>query len=376
MPRGCPIKFVQHSVFTLALFIPSAHASDDKLFMRKGLETLYLQEAEKYSACRQQTDGECSFSEVEGFLRLLDLNLPEERTTPTYPTSALTEGYAAVVTTELTISDSGLVEDVELLSCESGFGDIDLKHKWRMNGRHCGKFETAAEKVLASYRFPAFPPELSSVPRKIKWRVTFALEGENSNDVNAQITDLKSHQLRKVQKFSQSKDWAALEEYALDNLEKSSVFYYYAADSALMMGKGLLAIDRFTQFLKNGGDSYWHFGVRAVAITIPYYYELANDQEVVDLAKPSLLERYLKEGNAIPKAAVADALLKYASSLTLTKEPEIAEALSILRGIKRYAELHEDIPNDVLDMVNQQITSIESQIIAIGRAQVERAQAR
>ena len=343
--------------------------------MRNGLETLYLQEAEKYSACRQQTDGECSFSEVAAFLDLLELKQPEKRISPVYPSAAQIEGYAAAVTTELTISDSGLVEEVELLSCESGFGDIDLKHKWRMNGRHCGKFERAAEKALASFRFPAFPTELLSVPRKIKWRATFEIEGRHSNDVNAQITHLKSDQLRKVQKFSKSKDWAALEEYALEYLENSSVFYYYAADSALMMGKGLLAIDRFTQFLKNGGHSYWHFGVRAVAITVPYYYELANDQEVVDLAKPSLLERYLKEGNAIPKAAVADALLKYASSLTLTKEPEIAEALSILRGIKRHGELHEDIPKDVLDMVNQQITSIESQIIAIGRAQVERAQA-
>ena len=87
------------------------------------------------------------------------------------------------------------------------------------------------------------------MPRKIKWRVTFELQGKNSNDVNAQITPLKSYQLRKIHKFERSNDWAALEKYSLENLEKSSVFYYYAADSALMMDNGQLAIDRYTQFL-------------------------------------------------------------------------------------------------------------------------------
>lgn len=365
------MKFPSHTVFVFALLTSSATASDDDLFMRKGLETLYLQEAEKYVACRQQPDIDCNFSEVEGFLELLHLSLPEERITPTYPTSAQSAGYAAVVTTELTITDSGLVEDVELLSCESGFGDTDLKHKWRVNGRHCGKFERASKKALASYRFAAFPAELSSVPRKIKWRVTFALQGQNSNDVNAQITDLKSHQIRKIQKFSKSKDWAALERYALENLEKNSVFHYYAANSALMLGNGPLAIDRFTKFLKNGGHSYWHFGVGAVAITVSHHYELANDQEVVDLVKPSVLERYFREGNVIPKTVVAEALIKYASSLTLIEKPEIAEALTILRGIKRHGELHDVLSKDVVDMLNEQIVNIESQIIAIGKAKGE-----
>ena len=365
------MKFLPLITFVFAFVAPSASASDDKLFMRKGLETLYLQEAERYLACRQQAERDCSFSEVEGFLELLQLSLPEERITPTYPSSAQSSGYAAVVTTELTITDSGLVDHVELLSCESGSGDTDLRHKWRINGRHCGKFEKATENALASYRFPAFPPELLSVPRKIKWRAVFALQGYNSNDVNAQITDLKSHQIRKVQKLSKERDWVALEKYALENIEKSNVFYYYAADAALMLGKGPLAIDRYTKFLKAGGRSHWHFGVKAAVIAIPHYYELGNDQEVVDLVRNSLLEKYLFTGNVITKTAVADALLKYASSLTLKEQPEIAEALLTLRNIKRHQQLNGDLPKGLMDMVNQQATNIESQIIAIGRSKVE-----
>ena len=367
------MKFLPLITFVFAFLAPSASASanDDDLFMRKGLETLYLQEAEKYLACRQQSDVDCSFSEVNGFLELLELKLPEKRISPSYPSSAQHSGHAAVVIAELSINASGLVESVELLSCESGFGDIDLKYKWRSDGRHCGKFEMASEKALTSYKFPAFPAELLKVPRKIRWKVNFAMQGQTSSNVNAQFTDLKSYQISKVQKFTKARDWQALEEYALKNLEKNIVFYYYAADSALMLGKGQEAIDRFTEFLQNGGRSYWHFGVKAAVIAVPYYYEFGNDQVVVDLVRNSLLEKYFDEGNVITKSAVATALLNYASSLTLIDQPEIAEALLILRKVKRHQALHGDLPQGLLDMINQQISNIESQIIAIGRSKVE-----
>ena len=364
------MQFLSYAFFALALFTSNTMASDDKRFMRKGLETLYLQELKAYEACRENESEECSFSEVYGFLRLLELNLPEEKIAPRYPTTAQRAGYAAVVTTELTISDAGLVEDVKLLSCESGFGDADLKLNWRLDGRYCGKFELAAKDSLTLFKFPIFPLELQAVPRKQVWRHTFLLQGRNSNDINAQITDLKSSQIKKIQKLSKAKDWSALEEYALQNSEENNAFLYYAADSALMLGDGPLAISRFTQFLKNGGHSYWHFGVKAAAITVSHYYELGNDQEVVDLAGHSLLAKYLEKGNVITKAAIADALLKYASSLTLIEKPEIAKALGILEKIKRHGQLYGGIPKGLMDMVNQQTVNIESQIIAIGKSKV------
>ena len=369
------MKFLPLITFVFAILAPNASASDDDLFMRKGLETLYLQEAEKYLACRQEKKVGCNSSEVEGFLELLEIKLPVERVSLTYPNAAQRSGHAAEVVTELTISSSGLVENVEVLSCQSGFGDTDLKHEWRIDGRHCGKFELAAEEGLTSFKFPAFPAELLTVPRKIRWKATFALMGRTSHDVNAQMTDLTSRQIKTVKKFAESKNWAALEEYALENLDESNVFHYYAADSALMLGKIPLAIDRFTKFLKTGGRSYWHFGVKAAVLVIPHYYEVGNDKEVVDLVKKSLLEKYLYEGNVITKTAVADVLLKYASSLTLIEQPEIAEALLTLRNIKRHQRLHGDLPDGLLDMVNQQIMHLESQIIAIGRSKVDTAPA-
>ena len=82
------VEFLLHTVFILVLFLPNADASDYDIFMRRGLETLYLQEAEKYVTCRQYTRVDCNFSEVEGFLRLLALYSPDERIAPIYPKQA------------------------------------------------------------------------------------------------------------------------------------------------------------------------------------------------------------------------------------------------------------------------------------------------
>ena len=88
-----------------------------------------------------------------------------------------------------------------------------------------------------------------------------------------------------------------------------------------------------------------------------------------------MLEAYLDRGNVVTKAAISDALWRYASSLTLIEQPEIAKAFIILTGIKRHELQHGGIPKNVMEMVNQQISNIESQIIVIGRSKVEQAQA-
>ena len=96
---------------------------------------------------------------------------------------------------------------------------------------------------------------------------------------------------------------------------------------------------------------------------------------MVDLVRNSLLERYLDRGNLISKAAVANALVGYASSLTLLAQPEISQGLLVLNEIKRYQKQYGDLPESLLDMVNQQISHIESQIIAVGESEVDQARA-
>lgn len=365
------MKFLSLTIFVFALFTSCASANDDDLFMRKGLETLYLQEAEKYLVCIESSADPCQFSEVEGYLELLDLKKPKATVPVNYPRSAQESGLAGVVDNLISIRDDGSVENVEALSCKSGKGDTGLQLNWKTDGRHCRMFMQASVKALSEWEFNPLPESLQKVPRKLKWRVTFALAGKTSEIINAQITDLKSSQARKIQKFTKAKDWPALETYALKNIEKNPVFRYYAADSAWMLGNHQLSIERYKEFLENGGYSYWHFGTKAAAVVIPHLYRAGNDKEVVKVGRPSLLERYLREGNAISKPAVAESLIFYATSLMFQEKPEIAEAFTLFKSLKQYGRRYGGITTDQMRVINEQITNLEAQIIKIGKTKAK-----
>ena len=363
------MKFLPLITFVFAFVAPSASASEDDLFMRKGLETLYLQEAEKYLACIESSADPCQFSEVEGYLELLDMKKVERSAPVKYPRSPQIKGYAAVVESLISINEDGSVESVEVLYCSSGKGDPRLQFKWSEDGQYCGNFEKASVKALSEWEFKPLPERLQRIPRKFQHRVVFSLPGQSSQDINTQITELKSSQVRKIQKLTKAKDWSELEAYALKNVDKNPVFRYYAADSAWMMGNQALAIERFTEFLENGGNSYWHFGIKAAAIVIPHYYELGNDKKVVELGKASLLGPYLREGNVVSKSAVAQAIIFYATSLMFQDNPEIAYALTRFKRLKRYGRRYGGITSDQMRMINQQIANLEAQIIKIGSRQ-------
>ena len=363
------MKFLPLITSVLAFVAPSASASDDDLFMRKGLETLYLQEAEKYLVCIESSADPCQFSEVEGYLELLDMKKVERSAPVKYPRSAQIKGYAAVVESLISINEDGSVESVEVLYCSSGKGDPRLQFKWSEDGQYCGNFEQASVKALSEWEFKPLPERLQRIPRKFQHRVVFSLPGQSSQDINTQITELKSSRVRKIQKLTKAKDWSELEAYALKNIDKNPVFRYYAADSAWMMGNQALAIERFTEFLENGGNSYWHFGVKAAAIVIPHYHALGNDKKVVELGRLSLLGPYLREGNVVSKSAVAQAIIFYATSLMFQDNPEIAYALTRFKRLKRYGRRYGGITSDQMRMINQQIANLEAQIIKIGSRQ-------
>ena len=343
-----------------------AQASDTEDALTRGLEKLYLQELDRYFACRKESNESCWFGEVESYLDLMDLKKPEKIKPAIYPRSAQQNGYAAVVENLISINGDGSVESVEILYCSSGRGDPRLKLDWSSDGRYCRDFEKASVRAITEWEFNPLPRGLKSAPRQVEWRYVFAIGGQTSNDVNAQITDLKSSQIRKIQKLTKAKDWSALEAYALKNIDKNPVFRYYAADSALMMGNQALAIERFTEFLENGGNSYWHFGVKAAVIVIPHFYELGNDKKVVELGKASLLEQYLRDGNVLSKSAVAQAIIFYATSLMFQERPEIAYALARFKNLKQHGRRYGGFTSDQTRMINEQITNLEAQIIKIG----------
>lgn len=353
-------------VICSSLLSLKAQASDTEDALTRGLEKLYLQELDRYFACRKESNESCWFGEVESYLDLMDLKKPEKIKPAIYPRSAQQNGYAAVVENLISINGDGSVESVEILHCSSGRGDPRLKLDWSSDGRYCRDFKKASVRAITEWEFNPLPRGLQSAPRQVEWRYVFAIGGQTSNDVNAQVTELKSSQIRKIQKLTKAKDWSELEAYALKNIDKNPVFRYYAADSALMMGNQALAIERFTEFLENGGNSYWHFGVKAAVIVIPHFYELGNDKKVVELGKASLLEQYLRDGNVLSKSAVAQAIIFYATSLMFQERPEIAYALARFKNLKQHGRLYGGFTSDQTRMIDEQITNLEAQIIKIG----------
>ena len=346
----------------------TAQASDSKDALNRGFQKLYLQELNRYLACREENAEPCWFGEVESYLDLMGLKKVRKTTPVKYPKSAQLKGYAAVVESLISINEDGSVESVEVLYCSSGKGDPRLQFNWSEDGQYCGNFEKASVKALTEWEFKPLPERLQSIPRKFQHRVVFSLPNQSSQDINIQITELKKSQVRKIQKLTTAKEWAELEAYALKNIDKNPVFRYYAADAAWMMGNQALAIERFTEFLENGGNSYWHFGVKAAAVVIPHYYELGDDRKVVKLGKASLLEQYLRDGNILSKSAVAQAIIFYATSLMFQDKPEIAYALTRFKSLKKYGRRYGGITSDQMRMINEQIADLEAQVINIGQS--------
>ena len=67
---------------------------------------------------------------------------------------------------------------------------------------------------------------------------------------------------------------------------------------------------------------------------------------------------------------VAEALTKYAISLTLIEDQELAQALYLLRALERVG-LYRGITKALKEVIQTQRNHLESQIIAIGRSKAE-----
>lgn len=368
------MRFLPFITFAFALFASSAIASDNSRFLRTGLEVLYQQEVNRYRSCQSAGNSFCRFSELNFFLGLLDLATPLHITDPKYPAVAERFRWQAVVEAVLVISDEGTVSEVETLYCESGrTRDIKLRWRWELEGRFCKEFRYAAEKAFSDYTFPASPDSLKDAERLANVGLAFQmidLTDRTDHDVNQQLLDLNKGQVRTLQKFLDAEDWNGLREYALKRRDESEVFDYYLGNAAWESGNKSTAIEHFSEFLREGGDRYWHFGTKAMVIAIDHFYEVGDDQQVVDLGNAFLLEEYLNTGNSIDKPVVAEALTKYAISLTLIDDQELAQALYLLRALERVG-LYRGISKALKEVIQTQRNHLESQIINIGKAKAK-----
>ena len=108
-------------VICSSLLSLKAQASNTEDALTRGLEKLYLQELDRYLACREESTESCWFGEVESY-GSNGLKKPEKIKPAIYPRSAQQNAYAAVVENSISINGDGSVESVEVLYCSSGRG--------------------------------------------------------------------------------------------------------------------------------------------------------------------------------------------------------------------------------------------------------------
>ena len=368
------MRFPFFTLLASALFASSTIASDNGRFLQKGLEVLYQQEVSRYRACRREGNSFCRFSELNFFLGLLDSAGAIHIAEPKYPRVAERSGWQGIVDAVLVISNDGTVSGVEILYCESGrTRDIKLRWRWELEGPFCKEFRYAAEKAFSEYKFLKSPESLKDAERLANIAMVYKLidrTGRSDYDENLQLLDLNKGQARTLQKFFDTEDWDGLREYALERRDESDVFEYYLGNAAWESDNETAAIRHFSAFLREGGDRYWHFGTKAMVIAIDHFYEVGDDRQVVDVGNGLLLEQYLNTGNSVPKSLVAEALTKYAISLTLIDDQELAQSLYLLRAMENVG-LYRGIPKELKEVIKTQRTHLESQIIALGRSKGE-----
>lgn len=362
---------VVFSLLMLSLTISHKVSATTDQPLRIGLETLLEQQYRKYHACMASEGAGCDFGEIYSYLKLLDLWDPIASKTLSYPRSAKDANIAGFVELSLTVQPDGSVSEVKSYRCESGKGDPLLRFQWEVDGRHCDAFSKAAERALVQYKFPILPNPLDMSTRVVEYQAVFhqkSLLSLLSVKLNKQITDLSASQVKKIRRLSKSEKWTELEEYALNNLESSPVFIFYAAEAAWAVGNKNEAVERYRSFLKDKGHSYWHLGTKAAVLAIGHLYDQADDNGVASVDIQPLLPRYLKEGDAIGKPLVAEALLKFASSLTMLEDPQLGSALLVVRDLDSYASGTDEIPEHLQQMIASELANYESQIVGIGRA--------
>lgn len=357
------------SIALLMVSSPVSGESEDH--MRVGLETLLERESLKYQTCIADKDAECDFDEVHSYLKLLDLWDPVATKKTKYPRIAMEAGFQGLAEFEIAIADDGLVTRVEPLYCESGTSDARLRFQWKVDGRFCRQFTREASKAFDEYLFPVFPDSLANTPRVIRYRHIFSLKSDFSPSLDLQITDLSRAQLNQISELTKNGKWQELEKFAADSEAESPAFIFYAGDAAWNLGDRQMAVERYRKFLENGGGRYWHFGAKAATLSITYLYDQADDHGVVSIGHRQLLEQYLREGTVVQKNALADAILKYASSLTLIEEPRIGRAILTLRNLGNYSESHSGVTEQIQQMIKRELANYESQIINIGRAKAK-----
>ena len=146
---------------------------------------------------------------------------PRYKESPVYPMRAQESGTQGYVIVAFDINKKGAAENVYKIesTCTLANGQIQ---------KNCEVFDSATIKAAKKVKYyPATingePVEVTNVPHKY----TFELEGQE----NQVVVDYPKRILRKIEQFTNKKQWVLLEDYARDLHGRYELKYYWIAEA-------------------------------------------------------------------------------------------------------------------------------------------------
>ena len=184
------------------------------------LKDLYKKKLERFPECVQIDL--CNDSKAKRLNFLVGTTYsPKYKAGPVYPTRALENGTQGYVIVAFDINKKGAPENIYKVesSCTLKNGKIN---------KGCEVFDKAVIKAAEKVKYyPATingkPVEVTNVPHKY----TFELEGQE----NQVVVDYPKRILRKIEQFTNKKQWILLEDYARDLHGRYELKYYWIAEA-------------------------------------------------------------------------------------------------------------------------------------------------
>lgn len=209
---------------------------------------------------------------------------PKYKAGPVYPTRALENGTQGYVIVAFDINKKGAPENIYKVesSCTLKNGKIN---------KGCEVFDKAVIKAAEKVKYyPATingkPVEVTNVPHKY----TFELEGQE----NQVVVDYPKRILRKIEQFTNRKQWVLLEDYARDLHGRYELKYYWIAeaqfhkqnfDDAKINYKRLLSFDAVADKVKGSA--------RERLLQMNYSENNFNERDGYCTASGSYIQHYL-----------------------------------------------------------------------------------
>ena len=247
------------------------------------LKDLYKKKLERFPECVQIDF--CNDTKTKRLNFLVGTTYsPKYKAGPVYPTRALENGTQGYVIVAFDINKKGAPENIYKVesSCTLKNGKIN---------KGCEVFDKAVIKAAEKVKYyPATingkPVEVTNVPHKY----TFELEGQE----NQVVVDYPKRILRKIEQFTNKKQWILLEDYARDLHGRYELKYYWIAeaqfhkqnfDDAKINYKRLLSFDAVADKVKGSA--------RERLLQMNYSENNFNERDGYCTASGSYIQHYL-----------------------------------------------------------------------------------